>query len=247
MKKSDHQMIQEVLDGEVSKESFDAFQQRMRGEPDLVKFYGEYARLHHTLSEEYEDAEPSISQTPENSGRVRPMVPWILSAIAVALAVLAFHWKSAATVKPPETIAGVRFSEDAVWRGEGIFTDSRRKQAMQKSSSLEILQGIAEVTLNGGGSALIEGPASLTVVSAESLHLAAGKAKFSTGSPGVKLVVTTPSMTAENLGTEFGLKASPDSPDELHVFKGKVSARINGSNTGELLEEGQAGRIVGTD
>lgn len=248
MKKSDHQIVQQVLDGEVSRESFDAFQQRMRSEPLLVQFYGEYARLHHTLSEEYEDTDPSINPVPETGGRVRPLIPWILAAMVVLLAVVALLWESAGNkVKRPEMLADVTFSEDAVWRGQGISADPKQSLGMEKGATLEILQGVADIAVKGGGHALVEGPATLTVVSGESLHLASGRGKFTTVTAGQKLVVTTPSMTAEDLGTEFGLKASPDSPDELHVFKGKVRVRINGSNTGEVLEEGQAGKIVGPD
>lgn len=247
MKKSDHQIVQQVLDGEVSQDSFDAFQQRMRVEPDLVQFYGEYARLHHTLNEEYEDTEPSISHAPRAGARMRPLVPWLLAASVILLGVLAYQWNSSRTVKGPEMLAGVKFSDDAVWRGEGISTDANKLSGMSKGTTLEIMQGMAEVSVKGGRHALIEGPASLTLVSGELLHLASGRGRFSAESRGQMLNVTTPSMTAEDLGTEFGLRASPDSPDELHVFKGKVRMRINGSNTGELLEEGQAGRVAGTD
>lgn len=247
MKKSDHQIVQQVLDGEVTRESFDAFQQRLRGEPDLVRFYGEYARLHHTLSEEYEDTEPSLGHAPVAGGKVRPLVPWVLAAMVVLLAALAFHWKSTGTVKGPESLAGVRFSDDAVWRGEGISKGPGERLGMSKGATLEVIQGIVEVTVTGGSHALIEGPATLTLVSGESLHLAAGRGRFTAGSSGKMLNVTTPSMTAEDLGTEFGVGVSPDRPDELHVFKGKVRMRVNGSSTGEVLEEGQAGRVAGTD
>ncbi|RYD26364.1 MAG: hypothetical protein EOP87_22860, partial [Verrucomicrobiaceae bacterium] len=247
MKKSDHQIVQQVLDGEMSKDSFDAFQERMRGEPDLVRFYGEYARLHHTLNEEYEDTEPSITHAPPAGAKLRPLVPWLLAASVVLLGVLASQWRSTATVKGPEMLAGVKFSDDAVWRGEGISSAPGNPPGMVKGATLEMMQGIAEISVNGGGHALIEGPASLTLVSGQLLHLSFGRGKFSAGAPGQVLNVTTPSMTAEDLGTEFGLRASADSPDELHVFKGKVRMRINGSNTGEVLEQGQAGKVSGTD
>lgn len=247
MKKIDHQIVQQVLDGEVSRESFDAFQQRMRGEPDLVRFYGEYARLHHTLSEEYEDTEPSVIHAPAAGGKGRPVVPWLLAALVVLLAVLAFHWHSAGKVKGPEVLAGVKFSEDAVWRGQDIFPASQKRWGMSKGATLEIMQGIAEVSVNGGGHALIEGPASLTLVSGELLHLASGRGRFDAAAPGKVLSVTTPSMTVEDLGTEFGLRTSLESPDEVHVLKGRVRMRVNGSNAVETLEEGQAGRIAGVD
>ena len=61
MKRADHQIVQQVLDGSVTKEVFDGFQERLRGEPELVKLYGDYASMHHSLCEEFED-EPIVSR-----------------------------------------------------------------------------------------------------------------------------------------------------------------------------------------
>ena len=54
MNRNDHHLIQQVLDGNVSPEAFDGFQQRLREEPELLQLYGEYALLQHTLCEEFE-------------------------------------------------------------------------------------------------------------------------------------------------------------------------------------------------
>ena len=58
MKKQDHQLVQRVLDGEMTPGDFRDFQERLRGEPELEKLYQEYALLHHTLSEEFEGGYP---------------------------------------------------------------------------------------------------------------------------------------------------------------------------------------------
>ncbi|RYD21046.1 MAG: hypothetical protein EOP88_12825 [Verrucomicrobiaceae bacterium] len=247
MKKGDHQIVQQVLDGDVSRESFDAFQQRMRGEPDLVRFYGEYARLHHTLSEEYEDTVPSLGAGSVTGEKPRSLVLWLLGAMIVLLPVLAFYWESRGKgrVAPPVTLADVRFSDDAVWRAEGISGSPEKHWGMSSGATLEIMQGVAEVVARNGSKALIEGPASLTLVSGNSLHLASGRGAFSSGSPSNVLSVTTPSMTAEATGAEFGVAVYADNPDELHVFKGLAKMRVNGSASGETLEESHAGKVSG--
>jgi FecR protein len=244
MKRSDHQIVQDVLDGEVSKESFDAFQQRMRSEPQLAKFYGEYARLHHTLTEEYEGSEPSIHYSPQATGKSVLLVLWLAAAVVVLLGALAFFWKSSGKPSGPEALATVRFSPDAVWRMEG---GGGKPTDLIAGSKLQLVQGLAEVSMPGGGRALVAGPSQFTLVSGRSAHLAAGRGKFSSGGSGKNLTITTPSMTAEDLGTEFGVMVSPDAPDEVHVFTGRVGMRVNGSSTSELLEAGEAGRIAGAD
>jgi hypothetical protein len=245
MKKGDHQIVQQVLDGDVSRESFDAFQQRMRAEPDLVRFYGEYARLHHTLSEEYEDTEPGTGAETLSGDRPRSLVLWLLAAMVVLLAVLAFHWQSKGKVVPPATLADVRFSDDAVWRAEGGAESPEKLWGMSAGATLEIMQGLAEVVSKNGNKALIEGPASLTLVSGSSLHLASGRGTFSSGAPTNVLTVTTPSMTTEATAAEFGVAVYADNPDELHVFKGLAKMRVNGNASGETLEESHAGKVSG--
>jgi len=54
MKKNDHVMVQQMLEGSVTLDAFNAFQTRLRAERELAKLYGEYALLNHTLCEEFE-------------------------------------------------------------------------------------------------------------------------------------------------------------------------------------------------
>jgi hypothetical protein len=94
---------------------------------------------------------------------------------------------------------------------------------------------------------MIEGPSTLTFVSTQSLHLAEGRGRVRLEGSGGHLEVTTPSMSAADLGTEFGIETHRDGPDELHVLEGKVSMRLNGKNERHVLVAGQAGRVAGTD
>ena len=245
MKRTDHQMIQQVLDGSISQATFDGFQQRLRTEPELAKLYGEYALLHHSLCEEFEDQPVSDKVVPVSRRTFPAAIAWCAAAAAVVLLAAMIYRKSAGGSGP--VVAAVQFSPDAVWQIEGATPVGGSSVNLLQGATLQLLQGQARISPNPGASALIEGPSTLTFVSRESLHLADGRGRFRVEKPGGKLEVTTAAMSAVDLGTEFGIETHRDRPDELHVLDGKVRMRINGNREGEILTTGEAGRVLGTD
>ncbi|MDC1448255.1 hypothetical protein N8218_01225, partial [bacterium] len=52
-------LIQSLLDGELSQADFDLFQDRLRAEPELRRAYMDYASLYHALSESGEELQVS--------------------------------------------------------------------------------------------------------------------------------------------------------------------------------------------
>ena len=247
MKRTDHEIVQEVLDGLVTKDSFDGFQQRLRDEPELVKLYGEYANLHHSLCEEFEDKAFTESAPVEPSRILAPKFFGFAAAAAVALVAGLIYWKSPAAPMPPGLLANVRFSADAVWQVEGVSRKTDAQIELGAGATLKLEQGQASVRSGEAVSAMIEGPAVLTLVSDGALNLSSGRGRFKVEKPGGKLEVTTPSMSALDMGTEFGIQVQPNQPDELHVFDGKVHMRINGKVDGEVLSTGEAGRVSGSE
>jgi uncharacterized protein YaiE (UPF0345 family) len=114
-----------------------------------------------------------------------------------------------------------------------------------KGTTLRLKQGQADLLAGGKVSALIDGPATLTVVSRTVFGLSAGRGRFRMENSYAKLEVTTPSISAVELGTEFGVEVRAGQPDEMHVFDGKVKMRLNGNSEGEILTTGEAGRVLG--
>ncbi|MEO5914913.1 MAG: hypothetical protein ABIS50_11815 [Luteolibacter sp.] len=247
MKRADHQIVQQVLDGSVSKEAFDGFQDRLRGEPELVKLYGDYANLHHSLCEEYEDQ--AITSRPQNitGPAISSKFFWLAAAAVVLLAATVVYRKTPVVAEPPALMASARFSADAVWSVDGVSRKKGDALELDKGATLKLEQGQARILAGTSASAMIEGPTTLTLVSDGALHLAAGRGRFHLEKADGKLEVSTPSMSALDLGTEFGIDVRPDQPDELHVFDGKVKMRINGRSEGEILTTGEAGRVSGTE
>ena len=245
MKRTDHQMIQQVLDGSISQATFDGFQQRMREEPELAKLYGEYALLHHSLGEEFENQPVNDKVVPVSRRTFPAVIAWWAAAAAVVLLAALTYRKSVGGAEP--VVAAVRFSPDAVWQIEGVSPVAGSSVNLLRGATLQLLQGQARISPSPGASGLLEGPSTVTFVSRESLHLAEGRGRFRVEKSGVKLEVTTAAMSALDLGTEFGIETHRDRPDELHVLDGNVRMRINGNREGELLTTGEAGRVAGTD
>lgn len=248
MKKADHQLIQQVLDGSISQPAFDGFQQRMRSEPGLARLYGEYSLLHHSLCEEFEDLPVSGKSLPATRWKFPARILWVAAAAAaVALLAAILYPKAANPAGPPPVMATVEFSPDAVWKIEGSTAKGDAPVNLAMGGTLQLIQGQARIGLNDSAYGLIESPSIVTVVSEKSLHLAEGRGLFRSDQPGGRLEVTTPSMSAVDLGTEFGIETQRDRPDELHVLEGEVRMRINGRSEGEVFAAGTAGRVSGSD
>lgn len=249
MKRTDHQMIQQVLDGSISQTAFDGFQQRVREEPEFAKLYGDYAMLHHSLYEEYEGQPVDDKVVPVSRWNFPARIGWFAAAAAVVVVLLAvsIYRNAAVGQKPLPVMAAVRFSPDAVWQVEGASAVGGSSVNLYQGATLQLLQGQASIAPGPGVTALIEGPSTCTFVSRESIHLAEGRGRFRLDDSGGKLTVTTASMSAVDLGTEFGIETQRDRPDELHVIDGKVRMRINGNREGEILSAGEAGRVSGAD
>lgn len=247
MKRSDHHIVQQILDGEVSKEAFDGFQDQMRENPDLVRLYGDYANLHHSLFEEYEDSPVTDRPIVRSERGISGRIFWIaVAAAAVVMILVVSRRQTPATASPPHLMADVRFTPDAIWRVDGISRVEGGLTKMGKGATLRLKQGQAEVLSDSSVTVILDGPAELTLVSEKALRLGVGRGRFTIQHSKGTLEVSTPSMTVEDLGTEFGIEVHPDRPDELHVFGGKVKMRVNGNADGEVLSAGEAGRIKGT-
>ncbi len=242
MKKADHQWVQRVLDGDVTPEEFDAFQKRLREDPDLVKLYGDYSLLQHTLHEEYEGGYFQES-VPQGSVRRFAGLPLLLAAAAllVLAAVLWFRpWRAAGGV---EDVAVIAFSVDAVWQIDGSTRNLGGATGVGAGSGLRLRQGRASISLEPSVIAVIEGPADVTLITKEALHLSKGRGFFHRGGTGDGLIVTTPRLTAVDSGTEFGIEVKDQGPDEIQVREGSVKVTAQTGGAGVLLEAGNAARV----
>ncbi|MCU0748954.1 MAG: hypothetical protein MUF13_05335 [Akkermansiaceae bacterium] len=237
MKKADHLLVQKTLDGDVSREEFDAFQERLRKEPDLADLYEGYAHIHHALSEEFEGGFAELDSG--GRGRFHKAGLVLVAAAVVVLTSLALWfrpWEKMAA----DDVAVLTFSVDAVWQIEGDSRPIGGATGVSKGSHLSLRQGRAGVSLEPSVTAVIEGPAELTFVSETEMALNRGRGFFHRGGSSLALKVTTPRMTALDSGTEFGMEVLPEGPDQIHVTQGSVSVTSTGTSAAANLTEGDA-------
>lgn len=246
--KSDHDLIQQVLDGSISHEGFKTFQMRLRNEPEMLGLYREYALLHHTLCEEFEGRQiaRTACPTPRLASRALAITAGLASAAAVVLLVnlLKRPGTPAPTVSAAIARAEVTFSEDAVWTIKGNHQATGQKAAVERGAILRLQQGQARLTLGGGAAAVIDGNTELEYLSDESLRLGHGRGRFRVDGRDRHLAVSTAALTAVDLGTEFGMLSQPGKPDEVHVFEGRVQLNLPFATEGPVLGAGDAARVL---
>lgn len=240
MKKADHLLVQKTLDGDVSREEFDALQDRLRKEPELAELYEGYAHVHHALSEEFEGGFADLDSVGRARFRKAGLVLVVAAVVVLTSLALWFRpWEKVAA----DDVAVLTFSVDAVWQIEGESHPIGGATGVSKGSQLTLRQGRAGVSLEPSVTAVIEGPAELTFVSETELALTRGRGFFHRGGSSLALKVTTPRMIALDSGTEFGMEVLPEGPDQIHVTQGSVSVTSTGTNEAANLTEGDAVQV----
>ena len=229
MKRDDHQLVQQVLDGDIDREEFDRFQKRLREEPQLMDLYADYAKLHHTLGEEFEGGLAGAGAITV-ARRLPRVLAWVMAALLViGLAWWLTRWPG---VLGSREAAVVSFSLDAVWHFEGKTESRGGATVVPAGGKLQLIQGRARISPMPSVHAIIEAPAEMEFASDELLHLHSGRGFFELGHNGGNFLVTTPRLSAMNSGTRFGLQASSERADELHVISGVV--RLIALESGEV-------------
>lgn len=241
MKRDDHHLIQQVLDGAITPEAFDAFQQRLRDEPQLAALYQEYALLHHTLCEEFEGGGEAEHAAPGPEPRMLGIRA--LFAVAAVIVLAAVAWWLQPWAGRAEDVARVTFSEDAVWQIEGTSRNAGGATTVTRGCVLYLRQGRAGISMEPPAAAVVEGPAEMTFVSKNSLRLSRGRGYFRREGNGGKPTVTTSDLTIAGPDGTFGIEAIPNGPDEAHVIEGRVEIVSNGGHESAGVAAGEAARV----
>lgn len=238
MRKSDHQLVQRILDGEVDGAGFDAFQQRLRAEPELMELYRQYSLLHHSLAEEHEGGfSPGGDVSPHRYRMPRRRV-WVAAALVVltAAAVWQSRWWWLRMDSPD--VAVVTFSLDAVARIEGVARNLGSAAGVGEGARIFLDQGRAEIAIDPVVSGIVEGPAEWSFGPFGEIRLAHGRAWFDAGTGGAVTLIT-PWMSTRATEARFGILAGGER-DETHVAVGTaVVAAANGPG-GRTMQPGSA-------
>lgn len=152
-----------------------------------------------------------------------------------AWALISFQ-PSPAKADAEETTASVAVltrGVNLVWESPAIAAGTPLSPGLLKLKS-----GIAQIEFYQGARVLIEGPASLQLVSSGEATCTQGKLSAHVPPQARGFKINTPKGTLVDLGTEFGLDVS-NANAEVHVFKGEVEFHPSSAGM-ESLKEGQA-------
>lgn len=139
----------------------------------------------------------------------------------------------------PSYFARVEQSEGLVWADESA--GRIRGDGWLPPGPLEIAEGGAKIGFNSGATVMVEGPASLSIESANRLFLRQGGLVAEVPPAASGFTVNTPRLNAVDIGTRFGVRVEPDGDSELHVMEGLVEAsRASGNSVAVLVREGLA-------
>ncbi len=102
---------------------------------------------------------------------------------------------------------------------------------MPAGKMLRLAAGVAEIEFGIGVNVIVQSPASLQLVSANSMRLDVGKATVEIRNERARgFKILTPEATFIDQGTEFGVEVTPGGGSKVHVFRGMVDVDRKGTD-----------------
>jgi hypothetical protein len=142
---------------------------------------------------------------------------------------------------PKAYVARVERSENLVW--DAASAGKIEDGGWLSPGLLRIESGTALIAFNSGATALVEGPAELSIETGNRMYLKSGRLAADVPPPATGFTVNTPRLNAVDLGTRFGVSVDGEGNSELHVMEGEVEvSRTSGNAVATLLREGSAVR-----
>ncbi|MFK7851642.1 MAG: FecR domain-containing protein [Akkermansiaceae bacterium] len=236
--------LQDLFDGQLEGEAFDALQEELRRNPEARAAYREYALLEHGLKFRSKGVDMlrvvPMERVNERRQR-RSMKIAVLSAAAMltlAAVVMALVF---AHSDPPTLTFATSPGTELVMSHTLAGNSPPSGQIMEPGSRLQLERGTLELQFDSGIRAIIRAPADLTLRREDLLELKSGTAWFKVPSKAVGFQVVTPDLVLTDLGTEFGIISQSNFLDEVHVFTGKVDLlNRHGLKKRELVTGGNA-------
>lgn len=133
-------------------------------------------------------------------------------------------------------IAMLTRGTSVVWDGSSNVVEIGTALA---SRWLHLKSGAVQIEFYSGARVILEGPASLQLLSQGEARLEYGKLSARVPEPAHGFKVHTPEGTVTDLGTEFGLNYQKAQPVKLEVFEGQVEMATTATNKPRVLNAGE--------
>ncbi len=253
-------LIDDYLNGQLDEARMGELEEHLRADADARRYFVRYARLHTDLHLEQRARRASaraldrinqLTETPAPApgatttrnvflrGRWLRRY-WFVPAACLLLAVAGW-WLVNGRLHPEgePPIAWLVNAQNCQWSREEPTGD------MQAGKVLELERGLAEIRFQCGARVVLEGPASLDLLSAKSARLRRGKLTARVPGPATGFTIISPQGKVIDLGTEFGIAVSDTGATKVVVFAGKVEAHAaDNGQPAVSLTQNQAAQIA---
>lgn len=228
-------LVQRYLDGTATADEVDQLDARLQSDPQARRDYVELLNLDSALAEaaalgpvDAVIADASLAEAPARSSLSWGWASRSLAFAAVFTLVSTGVWHGS---KAEGSFAIV--ANDAGAAGLGHGTRVHR-------SPIHLTAGTVELITSRGARVVIEAPASFRFESAQRLHVAHGRVAAHVPPAAKGFTVITPTGSAIDLGTDFGVDVPRTGAAEIHVFNGEVIAKPSPGGTRRNLRDGEA-------
>lgn len=243
------QAVWNLLDGNLREEEFNELQSSLLQSDEERERFLKIVELHGSLHQKlgHDATEPSVVSMEEVTHRQRLRIFKRSALAAAAVLLLSGILMSSIWLKKPEPLLTFQHTKDAVFDVTHDKQDDTSKDLDELTigSRLQLTQGTMELTLKNGVQAIVRAPADLILQKEDRIVQSAGVVRYVVPTVAAGFQVQTQDLIVTDLGTEFGIVSSPNEPDQVHLFKGKVEIESRKPfKAKELLTEVES-RIIG--
>ena len=258
-------LIQKALEGTLTEQEKEVFQQSMLEDSEARKCYLDYMAIHNSLYlmpgelaqeieagdfdkvcrallklSNYEKTAPAVDVPIEelcqiNNSRRANKSSFMTLIFSVA-AILAFVFSVLVVLLNRAVEVGTVSDELNAVLLHGEQAVQPGMRVTDGNGSYVLQEGLLNLRLDNGVEIVVESPAEFSFISADKVALSHGKIFATVPHKAIGFTVQTRNSTIVDLGTEFGVNASQYGDTELYVVKGKTSIQSSGSAVTNSIE-----------
>ena len=139
--------------------------------------------------------------------------------------------REAQETAPAIYVATLTHAADCIWENPGAVW---RPGSRLMPGELRLGSGIARIHFDSGPDMVVQGPASLRILSSAAALVLSGRVVFKADETAAPFDLQTPSSNLLDIGTEYAVAVGPEG-EEIHVFDGEVERT---PKTGPLPPQG---------
>ena len=239
-------LVQLILDGQADQDDIATFQKFFREDAGFRQRYYDHTTLADYLESTFRPDRAKEGRQDNGRPARRKILPFAVkwTAVAAVLLLLSVAAFLLTGVRDKSAAGKLAFSAGSRWSVQAANSASASGElTLSPGDVLELQQGVARISFDSGVQAVVSGACRLYYPEAGRFQLEHGTVWFDISEQALgSLVITTPRMRIVNHGTQFGVIASRQGTDEVHVLNGRVESE--GLRGGRVRAVVNAGRAV---